>query len=181
MFYLFIADGTEEVEAIATLDVLRRAKIEVKTVAVGTQCPVCSHGLCVKCDLNESEIKLDSGLQGVILPGGMPGTINLENSKSVQSALDFCSKNDLYICAICAAPSVLGHKGLLNGKKAVCFPGFENELTGAEVCSECFAVADGKTVTGKGMGAAIAFALEIVACVKGRAFSDELKATLQCP
>lgn len=174
-----MADGTEEVEAIATLDVIRRAGIEILTVGVGDSKVNGSHGLNVICDITENEIVLSDDLEGIILPGGMPGTINLENSKKVQEAIDYCSLNGKLLCAICAAPSILGHKGLLNGKHAVCFPGFEKELEGA-IMSDSFVERDGTVITGKGMGCAIAFGLEIVSAVKGQAASDKLKGTLQC-
>lgn len=179
MFYLFIADGTEEVEAIAALDVIRRAGIEIQTVGVGSSRVAGSHGVCIVCDITENEIQLSEKLEGVILPGGMPGTLNLENSKSVQEAIDYCSLNGKLLCAICAAPSILGHKGLLKGRRAVCFPGFEKDLEGA-VLSDSFVERDGNVVTAKGMGSALAFGLEIVSAVKGQDTADRLKGTLQC-
>ena len=174
-----MADGTEEVEALATLDVLRRAGIETVTAGVGSQFITGSHNITIKCDIEANETVLGPDLEGIILPGGMPGTVNLENNPYVQKAIEFCSGNSLYLCAICAAPSVLGHAGVLQGKKAVCFPGFEKELTGADV-PDCFVCADGNVITGKGMGCAILFGLEIVSAVKGRDFADKLKSSLQC-
>ena len=96
-----------------------------------------------------------------------------------QKAIKFCNDNSLYLCAICAAPSVLGHAGVLQGKKAVCFPGFENELTGAET-SDCYVCSDGNVITGRGMGCAVLFGLQIVKAVKGADAADKLKASLQC-
>ncbi len=179
MIYMFLAKGFEEVEAIATLDVIRRAEIEICTVGIGSKIVCGSHNIPVFCDLDESEVSFEY-LQGIILPGGMPGTLNLEKNKTVNDFIDYCYDNDKLIAAICAAPSVLGHKGLLDGKKAVCFPGFENELEGASV-SDDYVVTDGNIITAKGMGSAICFGLEIV-----KYFSDEnealrLKNTLQCP
>ena len=117
--------------------------------------------------------------QAVVLPGGMPGTRNLEASADVQRALDYMTKNDRYIAAICAAPSILGHRGQLNGKRATCFPGFEKDCAGAVILDEP-AVADGRIITGKGAGAAIDFALTIVEQLKGRSVSDALRAAMQC-
>lgn len=179
MFYLFFADGFEEVEAIATLDVIRRAGIEIKSVGIGNDVITGSHGMKFICDVTESEISADSNLQGIILPGGMPGTTNLMNSAVVNKFIDYCSENSLFICAICAAPMILGRKGILNGRKAICFPGFEDELSGAEI-SEDFVCRDGNVITAKGMGSAVNFGLEIVAAIKGRDAADKLKSTLQC-
>lgn len=179
MFYIFLADGFEEVEAIATLDVIRRAGIEIKSVGIGNDVITGSHGMKFICDVTESEISADNNLQGIILPGGMPGTTNLMNSAVVNKFIDYCSENALFICAICAAPMILGRKGILNGRKAICFPGFEDELSGAEI-SEDFVCRDGNVITAKGMGSAVNFGLEIVAAIKGRDAADKLKSTLQC-
>ena len=179
MFYMFFADGFEEVEAIATLDVIRRAGIEIQSVGVGSKEVKGSHNISVICDLTDKDIVPDSELCGVILPGGMPGTTNLMNSTTVNEFVDFCADNNLLLCAICAAPMILGRKGLLNGKKAICFPGFEDELTGATI-SDDYVCADGNIITAKGMGSAVNFGLEIIAYFQGREKSDKLKATLQC-
>lgn len=180
MFYAFLAKGFEEVEAIAAIDVIRRADIEIFTVGIGSKIVCGSHNIPVFCDYDENEIKLDNSIEGILLPGGMPGTLNLEKNETVNKFIDFCSVNNKYICAICAAPSILGHKGLLNGKEAVCFPGFESELNGAYVSSD-FVVSDGNIITAKGMGSAVDFGVEIVKCVKGPEKAAKLKASLQCP
>ena len=180
MLYCFLAPGFEETEAIAPIDMLRRAKIDVKTVGIGAKTIVGSHGVPMVCDLTEDEIMLDDTLQGVILPGGMPGTRNLENSAAVQAALDYCSENGRLLCAICAAPSVLGHKGLLKKKEAIAFPGFEDDLFGA-VISDRFVVTDGNIITAKGAGVALDFGLAIVAAIKDKATAEAIKAAIQCP
>lgn len=179
MFYMFFADGFEEVEAVATLDVIRRAGIEIESAGIGSDTITGSHNIKFICDRLCNDIKPGSDLEGIILPGGMPGTTNLMNSPVVNEFIDYCSSNSLLICAICAAPMILGKKGLLNGKKAICFPGFENELIGANISDE-FVCKDGNVITAKGMGSAINFGLEIVAAVKGKTFADNLKSTLQC-
>ena len=130
MFYLFLADGFEETEALAPLDMMRRAKIEVKTVGVTGEFVTGSHGVTVKADLKPEEISFNN-IDGVVLPGGMPGTINLGKSETVTKAAVYCAENGKITAAICAAPSVLGNLGILKGKKATCFPGFEKELEGA--------------------------------------------------
>lgn len=161
MVYAFIANGTEETEIITPVDILRRCGVEVKTVGVGGRTVTTSHNITVTCDITEDEMILNDELELIILPGGMPGTNNLENSRKVQTAIDFCDENGKFIAAICAAPSILGHKGLLEGRKAVCYRGFEQELKGAQVLNVP-AVADGKIITARGAGAAVEFGLKIV-------------------
>lgn len=179
MFYIFFADGFEEVEAIATLDVIRRAGIEIESIGVGSKNIKGSHGITVCCDKTVDEISASDSLEGIILPGGMPGTTNLSENKTVNKFIDYCDANELFICAICAAPMILGRKGLLNGKKAVCFPGFENELSGAEISDEYVCV-DGKIITAKGMGSAVKFGLAIVGEVIDKETANALESTLQC-
>lgn len=179
MLYMLFAEGFEEVEAIATLDVIRRAGIEIKSVGIGSKTVIGAHSIPVVCDLTENEIVLDDSLNGIILPGGMPGTTNLMSNSTVDSAIDFCAENNLLISAICAAPMILGRKGLLENKEAVCFPGFEEELKGAKVSSD-FVCKDGNIITAKGMGSAINFGLEIVAYYNGYESAKSLKQTLQC-
>ncbi len=179
MVYVFLADGFEETEAIAPIDIMRRSGVEVKTVGIGGKTVTSSHGVTVTADLSEDEAVFE-GLQGIMLPGGMPGTLNLEGSATVQKFIDHAAENGLYMCAICAAPSVLGHKGLLKGRKATCFPGFEKDLIGAEVTS-LPAVCDGKVITGKGAGAAIEFGLLISEKLCGKDVSKKVRESMQCP
>ena len=178
MIYVFLAEGFEEIEALATVDVLRRAELPVQTVGVGGDWICGSHGMRIQTDIREEGMELAKA-QAVVLPGGMPGTRNLEASADVQRALDYMTEHDRYIAAICAAPSILGHRGQLNGKRATCFPGFEKDCAGAVILDEP-AVADGRIITGKGAGAAIDFALTIVEQLKGRSVSDALRAAMQC-
>lgn len=180
MVTVFLAEGFEEIEAMTPVDLLRRAGIEVKTVGVAGKTVVGSHGIPVVCDLTAADLTLDGTLEAVVLPGGMPGTRNLEQSDAVQKALSYCAKNGKLIAAICAAPSVLGHAGLLRGKQATCFPGFEKELTGATL-SPLAAVRDGNVVTSRGAGTAIAFAAEIIAALRDRAAADKIVASIQTP
>lgn len=176
---MFFAEGFEEVEAVATLDVIRRAGIEIESVGIGSSQITGSHNITVICDKTDCDIAADDSLTGIILPGGMPGTTNLMNSETVNDFIDFCVKKELLICAICAAPMILGRKNLLVNCNAVCFPGFENELVGAKI-SDHFVCRDGNIITAKGMGSAVNFGLEIVAAIKGKSVANELKATLQC-
>ena len=131
MFYVFLAEGFEETEALAPVDVMRRAKLDVKTVGVTGECVTSSHGVPVKADITIDNIDLDD-VQGVVLPGGMPGTLNLEANEKVLETVKYSCENGKIVAAICAAPSILGHLGILDGKKTTCFPGFEKELKGAD-------------------------------------------------
>lgn len=176
MVYVFLAPGFETIEALTPVDYLRRAKVEVKTVAVtrsAEKTVVSSHHIPVIADITEQELDLN-GCEMVVLPGGMPGTVNLEASETVQYALNYCTANGIPVAAICAAPSVLGHKGILNGKKATCYPGFETELgtaihTGAPVES------DGDVVTGRAAGNANQFAFALIERLRGKEAADAVR------
>ena len=178
MIYVFLANGFEEVEALTPVDVLRRGGVDVKTVGIGGKTVIGSHNIPVTADLNEDEVDFDA-LSGVVLPGGMPGTKHLDASETVKTALAAAKEKGALIAAICAAPSVLGHNGLLNGRRATCFPGFESELAGATLCAD-LAVTDGNVVTGKGAGAALPFALALLGYLKGADVADKVKSALQC-
>lgn len=173
MIYVFLAEGFEEVEALATVDVLRRAGLDVKTVGVTGNVVSGSHSIPVVCDTVIGNIKPDENIQAVVLPGGMPGTTNLEKSEEVNSFIDYAVGNGKYVCAICAAPSILGKKGLLEGKEAICFPGFEEYLYGAKV-SDKSVVADGKIITAKACGVALKFGKVIAEQFIGKEKADML-------
>ncbi|MFT3951038.1 MAG: DJ-1/PfpI family protein [Oscillospiraceae bacterium] len=179
MIYVFFANGTEEIEALTPVDLLRRCELDVKTVGIGSNIVRSSHGIPVVTDLTAEEIVLDDALEMIVLPGGMPGTLNLEKNPDVQRAIDFCAEKGIFIAAICAAPSILGHKGLLRGRRATCFPGFEGSLEGAQV-TNALVETDGKFVTGKGAGAAMTFSLRLAALLTSQARADLLEASLQC-
>lgn len=179
MIYVFLANGFEETEAIAPIDILRRCELDVKTVGIGEEVVVSSHGVAVIPDITEVDFIPSDDIEMIVLPGGMPGTLNLEKSRTVQSAIDYCVENGKYIGAICAAPSILGRKGLLNGKKATCFPGFEGLLTGAELSADGV-VRDGKIITAKGAGVAVDFGLKLAEVLTSEANAKKIKAALQC-
>lgn len=178
MVYLFLAEGFEIIEALAPVDMLRRGKIDVKTVGVTGKTVKSSCGVEVTADLEIGDLDF-SDAEAVILPGGLPGTINLENNETVQKAIDFASDNGKLVCAICAAPSILGHKGLLEGKEAIAFPGFDKELRGAKI-SDKYVVVDGNFITARGAGVATEFGLEIVKQLKGEELSENIRNTIQC-
>lgn len=178
MIYMFLADGFEEVEALCPLDLLRRAGLEVTTVGIGGKETVTgSHGITVHADIPDVMFR-DSDPDMIILPGGMPGSKNLDESRVVDAALKIASKKGAYLCAICAAPMALGKRGYLEGKKAICYPGFEQYLTGAEVSETEGVVRDGNVITAKGMGVALEFGLELVRVMKDGDTADKIKASI---
>lgn len=173
MVYLFLANGFEEIEALCPLDLLRRAGVEVTTVGIGGEMIRGSHGIVVQADMPDTMFA-DAAPEMVILPGGMPGSKNLDESRVVDAALRVSARKDAYIAAICAAPFVLGKRGLLEGKEAICYPGFEKELTGARI-SDKKVVRDGKIITAAGMGVALEFGLSLVAALKGEDVADGIR------
>ena len=137
------------------------------------------HNIPVTADIEIREIALNSDLQAVVLPGGIPGAENLDASKEVQAAIDFAAANGKFLCAICAAPFILGKQGLLNGKSAICYPGFEVDLQGANI-AESAVCRDGNCITAKGMGVAVDFGLEITAALLNRETADNIRKSIQC-
>lgn len=181
MHYLFLAEGFEETEALCPLDLLRRAGLNVTTVGVGGRMVRGSHGITVRADASDAEFDRLSAKdppESVILPGGMPGTRHLSESPVVARALAMAARSGAYLCAICAAPSVLGAQGYLVGRKATCFPGFENQLNCGEI-SQDKVVVDGKIITAAGMGVALQFGLAIVAAFRGEATANRIHNDIQ--
>ncbi len=160
MIYIFLAEGFEEIEALCPLDLMRRAGLDVRTVGIGSRDIVGAHGICVRADMSESEFS-SADAEMIFLPGGMPGTLNLAASRVVADTITDAYDRNIYIAAICAAPSILGDMGLLNGKCAVCYPDFEDRLTGAVLGSDKV-VLDGKLLTAVGMGAALDMGIKII-------------------
>ncbi len=178
MIYMFLADGFEEVEALCPLDILRRAGLEITTVGIGGKDVIRgAHGIIVHADIPDIMYR-DSAPDMIILPGGMPGSSNLDGSRIVDSALRAAHRQGKYLAAICAAPMVLGKRGYLEGKRAVCFPGFEKHLLGARLDGESGVVRDGNIITAKGMGVAFEFGLELVRCLKDDGTADKIKASV---
>ncbi len=181
MVYMFLAEGFEEVEAIAPLDLLRRAGVSVMTIGVGAKVVRGAHGMEIIADITTYEaMKLleKSPADMVILPGGGLGTENLSVDPTVKAFIDHAHSNGKYIAAICAAPSVLGKYGILKGKRATCFPGFEDKLDGA-ILSDEKVVADGRIITAKGMGVAVQFGLALVSALVSKERADELYLAIQ--
>lgn len=172
--YLFLANGFEEIEAIAPIDIFRRAEIEVITVSVtGDQLVDGAHGIAIAADCLFEELSFDDDFL-LFLPGGMPGTLNLESHEGLKNLIRIQSEKGSTIAAICAAPSILGKMGLLKGKEAICYPGFENYLAGASISKDTMAQS-GTVFTAKGPGVAIDFALRLVEELKGSDVATQVR------
>ena len=172
MIYLFLADGFEEVEAITPIDYIRRCNIEVCSVGINGKQIKGAHGVTVEADMEISEFNPNQVNDMLILPGGLHGTENLKSNNKVIESLKKAYVNGS-IAAICAAPSILGELGLLKGKKACCFPGFEKYLEGAKISFEPVVV-DSNIITSRGPGTAQQFSFEIVEYLAGREKSNEI-------
>ncbi|MDO4188103.1 MAG: DJ-1/PfpI family protein [Lachnospiraceae bacterium] len=164
--FVFLATGFEEIEALTPVDILRRAGIDVKLVSItGDEIVTGARGINVKADLLFENI--DSDLADIlVLPGGMPGTTNLMKYEPLMELIEKYNNNGKNIAAICAAPTIFGKLGLLEGKKATCYPGMEDDLIGAQVCYDSV-VTDGNITTSRGMGTALDFSLELLNIFKG--------------
>ena len=174
---IFFADGLEEIEGLTVVDLFRRARIPIDIVSISDSKTVTgSHGIVIEADILLKEPDFDK-LDMLILPGGMPGTTNLAACGPLCHQLKRFANEGRPVAAICAAPSVLGSLGILSGRRATCYPGFEDKLTGAVTLTEPV-VADGSVITSRGMGTAIEFAAELVALYKGRETAESLKKSI---
>ena len=170
---VFFGTGFEEIEALAVVDLLRRESIETDMVSITDERTVeGSHGIRIEMDKVLGEVDFES-TDVIVLPGGGAGTKNLEACAPLMEQVDAFAAAGKTVCAICAAPSILGHRGHLNGKRAIAYPGFEKELAGAEIVYEP-AVTDGEIITGRGMGCAVDFGLAIVEHLKGKETAQAL-------
>jgi 4-methyl-5(b-hydroxyethyl)-thiazole monophosphate biosynthesis len=175
--YLFLAEGFEEIEALTVVDVLRRAQVDIATVSISSDLMVTgAHNISVKTDSLFDDINFDD-CAGIVLPGGMPGTRHLGKHEGLKQLILKLNNKNTLIAAICAAPSILGEYGILKGKTACCFTGFEDKLIGANVVYEPVVV-DGNVVTSRGAGTAMAFALKLVELLKGKEQSEHLKTSM---
>lgn len=177
--YLFLADGFEEIEGLTVVDLLRRADIEITTVSITEKKEITgAHNITVIADRMFEDGTL-SDADMLVLPGGMPGTKYLMAHEGLKNLLSEYNAAGKSLAAICAAPSVLGANGFLKGKKAVCFPGFEDKLEGAAVCMKERVVTDGNIITSRGFGTAIEFALAIITKLRGAELADRLAHGIQ--
>ncbi len=174
MIYVFLATGFEDIEALAPVDIMRRASIEVRTVSVtGQQTVVSAHGVGIVADMLLSDVCFEQA-QMLVLPGGLPGATNLDACRPLTEAIVRHHKAGGAIAAICAAPLVFGHLGLLQGRRATCYPGVEPELKGA-ACTGAIVERDGNIITGKGPAAAFEFGYTIVDYILGEGASQPLR------
>lgn len=176
MVYVVLADGFEEIEAIEPIDILKRCGIEVTTAGVKNRTVTGAHGIPVTADIMIDEVSAED-MDMLILPGG-PGHEILDASNEVHGLINEAVVRNAYIAAICAAPSIIGKKGLLQGKKATCFPGYERYLYGAEISGSKVEVA-GKIVTAKGAGAAAEFGFALAGLLTDKEAADEVKRKMQ--
>ena len=160
MVYILYGTGLEEIEAITVADILRRAQIPMQTVGIGGKAITGAHGLVLETDITLEQLDL-SQLDCIVLPGGMGGVEAIEASAPAMQAIAYALENDKYVAAICAAPTILGKRGWLDGKKATCYPGMESSMGQALVQQGAKAVVDGRFITGQAPGAAMEFALTL--------------------
>lgn len=170
---LFFANGTEEVEALTAVDLLRRAGADVSVVGVGGKEVTGSHGIRIVTDLAADDL-VSFDFDMVVIPGGLPGTTHLDENAVVDKTLKEVHKNGGFLAAICAAPLVLGKRGYLTDKEAICYPGFEQYLTGARLSGKRVCV-DGNVITGAGAGVATDFALALIGVLYGSEKSAEIR------
>lgn len=174
---VFLADGFEEIEALTVVDLLRRVAVDVNTVSITNNKHVTgARKIEVVADTTIDDVDFASG-EMIVLPGGMPGTKNLEACETLMSQVDDYASSNRYVAAICAAPTILGHRSLLVGKKACCYPGMQGELDGAEVTFDEVTV-DDKIITSRGLGTAVAFALKLVEILVDEQAAKELGKTV---
>jgi 4-methyl-5(b-hydroxyethyl)-thiazole monophosphate biosynthesis len=176
MIYVLLADGFEETEALEPVDIMRRAGLKVQTVGIAGKTVTGSHGITVVADIEIDDVKPED-TEVLVLPGG-PGHEKLDASNDVHYLINNAHSNGKYIAAICAAPSIIGKKGLLSEKSATCFPGYEDMLYGAKITGEK-AVVDGKFITARGAGAAAEFGFAIVSELCGSKTAEELRRSMQ--
>lgn len=170
---IFMADGCEEIEGLAVVDILRRGEVEVTMLSISDKKEVTgSHGIVFQADMLSGAADYDA-MDGIVLPGGMPGTLRLLESETVNRVIRRFAEEEKLVCAICAAPSVLGAAGLLEGKRAACHPGYEDKLTGASICFDPVVV-HGNFITSRGMGTAMEFGIAILEQLADRETVDKV-------
>ncbi len=176
MVYVTLANGFEDIEALEPVDIMRRAGIEVKTVGISGKSATSSHNVTIEADILIDDVNV-ADMEMLVLPGG-PGHTNLDESEKVQALISYALENDIYIAAICASPSILGKRGILDGKSYTCFPGFEKFAPMGIFTGEK-ATLDGKILTGKGAGAAADFGFKMVEILKCEDIADNLRKEMQ--
>lgn len=173
MVYVLLGTGFEETEAIAPLDLLRRAGIQTLTVGVNGKIVYGGHGIGVEADITVGEMDLTT-MDMIVLPGGLGGVASIRASKEAMDALRFAWNNGKYIAAICAGPTVLADLHITDGKNATCYPGCEAQMGSANMVPGAACVRDGRLITGTSAGCAVSFGLALVAALKGQDTADTL-------
>lgn len=173
MVYVLLGTGFEEVEAIAPVDLMRRAGIQVQTVGITGKTVAGSHKIPVEADILPENMDLES-MDMIVLPGGLGGVASARASQAALDALRWGWEHDRFVAAICAGPTVLADLGILDGKKATCFPGCEGQMGKADMVPGVAALRDGKLITGTSAGCAIPFALELIKALKGSEAADKV-------
>ena len=173
MVYMLLGTGFEETEAVAPLDLLRRAGVEVKTVGINGKTVYGSHKIGIEADITIEELN-PSDLEMIILPGGLGGVASARASKEAMSALKWAWDNEKFVAAICAGPTVLADLGITDGKNATCYPGCEGQMGSAIMTENAAAVTDGKLITGTSAGCAVPFGLALITALKGKEMADKI-------
>ena len=174
MVYMLLGTGFEETEAIAPLDLLRRAGIAVQTVGVNGKHVTGGHGITVEADITLGEMDL-TDMEMIILPGGLGGVASVRASAPAMAALKFAWENEKFVAAICAGPTVLADLGITSGKNATCYPGCETGMGDATVHADVPCIRDGKLITGASAGCAVEFGLSLIAALKGQAAANAVR------
>ena len=172
MVYMFLGTGFEETEAIAPLDLLRRAGVEIATVGLNGKVIYGGHGIGVETDLEIGQLDL-TNMEMVILPGGLGGVASIKGCPAAMDAIRFAYENGKFVAAICAGPTILANLGITDGKHATCYPGCEEQM-GNTIMEDAAAVTDGKIITGTSAGCAIPFGLQLIAALKGQEAADTI-------
>ncbi|MBR0131720.1 MAG: DJ-1/PfpI family protein [Lachnospiraceae bacterium] len=177
--YVLLANGFEEIEGLTVVDILRRGRVDVETVSIEESLNILgSHSIKLEADVMFDDADFEAA-EMIVLPGGLRGTNALMEHKGLKKLLQDYKKAGKWISAICAAPSVLGMNGILEGKKAICYPGFEEKLLGAMVVPGAKVVKDGKVITSRGMGTAIDFALVLLETLSGSELAQKISKGIQ--
>ena len=173
MVYMLLGTGFEETEAVAPLDLLRRAGIETLTVGLNGKTVYGGHNIGIEADITIDRLDL-TNMDMIVLPGGLGGVASIRSCQAAMDAIRFAYENDLFVAAICAGPTVLADLGITDGKNAVCYPGCETQMGTAKI-ENTAAIRDGKVITGTSAGCATAFGLELIRALKG----DDVAATIK--
>ena len=174
MVYMLLGTGFEETEAIAPLDLLRRADVDVLTVGINGKIVKGSHNIGIEADIQIAQMDL-SNLEMIILPGGLGGVASIRACQEAMDAVKFAYDNGKFVAAICAGPTILADLGITDGKEATCFPGCEGQMGNARMIPEAAAVRDGNIITGTSAGCAIPFGLKLIEALKGTETADRIR------